>query len=50
MKVLMGNDKDLCIELYEKEIHKLKQVNVLQEIQLENNKLKETIKNKKYER
>jgi hypothetical protein len=49
MKVLMGNDKDLCIELYEKEIHKLKQVNVLQEIQLENNKLKETIKNMKDE-
>jgi hypothetical protein len=45
LEFIKKKDYKLGMILYEKEIQKLKQVNVLQEIQLENNKLKETIKN-----
>jgi hypothetical protein len=49
IKVIKKDDYKFGMMLYEKEIHNLKQIDFLQEIQLENNKLKETIKNMKDE-
>jgi hypothetical protein len=49
LNILINNDYKLKSTIYEKEIVKLRQINVLQEKDLEINKFKETIKNQQDE-